>query len=141
MEYQVEPDLDVDEFLSLANSNWPGEYDRQKTKFALGKTINLCAREEGKLIGCLRILSDGYFFSTIPEAFVLPERQCEGIGSKLFELAIEKAPTSLFFGAQPDKVGFYEKLGFEKSLQSFHHESHESNNPLQRTRKKPLAVE
>jgi len=121
MEYQIDSNIGVDEFLELANSNWPGKYDREKVKAALASTINLSAREKGRLIGCLRILTDGYFFSTIPEAFVLPERQGEGIGTYLFELAKEKAPTSLFFGAQPEKVQFYEKLGFEKSLQSFHH--------------------
>ena len=119
MIYQLDNNLDVEEFLELANSAWPGSYDKQKARLALTRTINLTARENGKLIGCLRILSDGYFFSTIPEAFVMPERQGEGIGSKLFELAKEVAPTSLFFGAQPEKEGFYEKLGFEKSLQSF----------------------
>ncbi|MDN3650065.1 GNAT family N-acetyltransferase [Reinekea marina] len=121
MKYQVDSHVGIDEFLSLANSNWPGEYDREKAKAALEKTINLSARDNGSLIGCLRILTDGYFFSTIPEAFVLPEWQGEGIGTKLFELAKEEAPTSLFFGAQPEKEAFYEKLGFEKSLQSFHH--------------------
>lgn len=59
------------------------------------------------------------FFSSITEAFVLPKRQNEGVGSKLFELAKDLSPTSLFFGSQPDKVDFFERLGFEPSLSSF----------------------
>lgn len=62
MEYQLDGHLEVDEFLALANSNWPGEYDRELTEGALDKSINITARENGQLIGCLRILSDGYFF-------------------------------------------------------------------------------
>jgi hypothetical protein len=34
--------------------------------------------------------------------------------------AIDLTPTPLFFGAQPEVEGFYEKLGIEKSLQSFY---------------------
>jgi len=49
----------------------------------------------------------------------LPDYQNQGIGKKLMELAFETSPTSLFFGAQPEAVGFYEKLGYEKSIQSF----------------------
>jgi len=90
MEYKVDCEISVDEFLELANSNWPGKYNREKTEVALTKTININARDNGKLNGCLRIISDGYFFSSIPDAFVLPERQGEGIGSKLFELAKKK---------------------------------------------------
>jgi GNAT superfamily N-acetyltransferase len=119
MAYKVDKQLQVDEFLNLANEVWPGSYDRKKVELALSKTINITARKGGKLIGCVRLLTDGYFMTTIPEAFVLPDYQEQGIGSALFELAKEVSPTSLFFGAQPDKEPFYNKLGFKKSLQSF----------------------
>jgi len=45
--------------------------------------------------------------------------QRQGIGKALMALAFDASPTSLFFGAQPEAEGFYEKLGYEKSLQSF----------------------
>jgi len=35
------------------------------------------------------------------------------------ELASEATPTSLFFGAQPNAEGFYEKLGYARGLTSF----------------------
>ena len=50
-------------------------------------------------VGCLRILTDGYFFGTITELLVLPEYQRQGVGSKLLELAKENTPTMLYFGA------------------------------------------
>ncbi len=104
IDYISDDDIKVSEFLHLANTIWPDDYDREKVVGALTKTFNISARVNGELIGCLRILSDGYFFSTIPEAFVLPKYQRLGIGSRLFEMAKEISPTSLFFAAQPDKL-------------------------------------
>jgi len=111
--------LDTDVFIHFASQVWPGTYNAQHTAEALTKTINTTAWDNGKLVGCVRVLTDGYFFGTISEILVLPDYQRRGIGKQLMELAFETSPTSLFFGAQPDAVGFYEKLGYEKSIQSF----------------------
>jgi len=104
----------------MANQVWPGTYHRQYTQEALDKTINTTAWDNEKLVGCVRILTDGYFFGTVTELLVLPDYRRQGIGEQLMSLAFETSPTSLFFGAQPEAVEFYEKLGYEKSLQSFH---------------------
>lgn len=120
MEYIVDDyELDAKVFLSLANSVWPGKYDVEKTQNALKKTINITAYEENQLIGCIRILSDGYYFGTITELLVLPEFQKKGIGSKLLDLAKIHTPTSLYFGAQPGVEEFYEKNGCQKDMQSY----------------------
>jgi len=115
-------DLDVDTFINMANQVWPGMYHRQYTKEALGKTINTTVWDNDKLVGCVRVLTDGYFFGTITEILVLPDYQKQGIGKQLMSIAFETSPTSLFFGAQPEAVGFYEKLDYEKSIQSFNKE-------------------
>ena len=111
--------LDADVFIDMANKVWAGIYNLQFTSEALERTINTTAWDNGKLIGCVRVLSDGYFFGTVTEILVLPDYQNRGVGKRLMELAFETSPTSLFFGAQPEAVGFYEKLGYEKSFQSF----------------------
>ncbi|MCL2377213.1 MAG: GNAT family N-acetyltransferase [Defluviitaleaceae bacterium] len=111
--------LDADVFICLANQVWSGDYNVSHTADALGKTINTTAWDGDKLVGCVRVLTDGYFFGTVSEILVLPEYQRQGIGKKLMELAFESSPTSLFFGAQPEAVPFYEKLGYERSVQSF----------------------
>ena len=73
MDYLVDDAaLDAAAFLALANSVWPGEYDVEKTRQALGKTLNITAYHQGQLIGCLRILTDGCYFGTITEVLVLP---------------------------------------------------------------------
>lgn len=91
----------------------------ERTQQALDRTLNITAYDDGKLVGCLRILTDGYFFGTITELLVLPKYQKKGIGSRLLELARENTPSMLFFGAQPGVEGFYEKNGCQKSLQSY----------------------
>lgn len=111
--------LDVVTFLTLVNNVWKGNYESKFVEEALQKTINVTAWKDDKLVGCARILSDGYFFGTVPEVLVLPEYQGKGIGKHLMELVWEVCPTSLFFGAQPGKEEFFEKLGYTKSIQSF----------------------
>ena len=120
MEYKTDDrSLDAAVFLTFANQIWPGDYDLDKTRTALSRTINITAYDGQKLVGCLRILSDGCYFGTITELLVLPEYQGQGIGSRLLQLARETTPTMLYFGAQPGVEGFYEKNGCQKGLQSY----------------------
>ncbi len=120
MEYHVDDRaLEAEEFLGFASRVWPGDYDVEKTRAALTRTLNITARDGERLAGCLRILTDGYFFGTITELLVLPEYQGRGVGSALLRLAREHAPTLLHFGAQPGVEGFYEKNGCKRSLQAY----------------------
>ena len=120
MNYIVDDrELDTADFLALANQVWPGDYDPVQTRRALEKTLNITAYDGGHLTGCLRILTDGYYFGTITELLVLPEYQHQGIGSRLLKLARENAPTLLYFGAQPGVEAFYEKNGCQKGMQAY----------------------
>lgn len=120
MDYRVDDkQLKASVFLSFVNQVWPGNYDMERTQNALSKTLNITAYDNKMLVGCLRILSDGYFFGTITELLVLPEYQKKGVGSKLLQLAKANAPTMLYFGSQPGAESFYEKNGCQKSLQSY----------------------
>ncbi|MFS0917294.1 GNAT family N-acetyltransferase [Brevibacillus sp. 179-C 1.1 NHS] len=113
-------ELQASHFLDLVQNVWPGRYDIESVKQALDRTINITAWDQEKLIGCIRILTDGYLFGTIPEILVRPHYQSKGIGRHLMELAWEHSPTSLFFGAQSGNELFFEKLGYTKSMQSYH---------------------
>ena len=120
MEYRVDDrQLDAGTFIGFVNKVWPGNYDPERTSAALSKTINITARDGGMLVGCLRILTDGYYFGTITELLVLPEYQRQGIGSRLLQLARNHTPTTLYFGAQPAAENFYEKNGCSKGMQSY----------------------
>lgn len=120
IEYKVDDkEMNASFFISFVNQIWQGDYDIERTQAALSKTINITAYDGNVLVGCLRILSDGYYFGTITELLVLPEYQQQGIGSKLLQLAKDNTPTMLYFGAQPGIEAFYEKNGCQKSLQSY----------------------
>jgi GNAT superfamily N-acetyltransferase len=120
IEYCVGGDeLSVMDYLDLADRVWPGDYDTFRTDAALRRTFNVTAWVESRLVGCVRILSDGYLFGTIPEMFVDPDYQHLGVGRRLMKLAWEASPTSLYFGAQPGNESFYEALGFEPGIPSF----------------------
>ena len=120
IEYEIDyKELDAGIFIRFVNEIWPGDYDEMKTGSALSKTMNITAWDGGKLVGCLRVLSDGYYFGTITEMLVLPEYQGQGIGSRLLKLAGENTPTMLYFGAQPGLETFYEKNGCSRSLTSY----------------------
>ena len=120
IEYKVDDkEMNASFFVSFVNQIWQGDYNIERTQAALSKTINITAYDGNVLVGCLRILSDGYYFGTITELLVLPEYQQQGIGSKLLQLAKDNTPTMLYFGAQPGIEPFYEKNGCQKSLQSY----------------------
>jgi GNAT superfamily N-acetyltransferase len=63
----------------------------------LKKTINVGAWVGERLVGTVRVLSDGYFFNTIPELMVDPEFQRRGIGRELMYRAVDLTPGGHFF--------------------------------------------
>lgn len=120
MDFKVnDQGLSASAFISFANQVWPGDYDMSKTQAALRKTLNITAYDGEMLVGCLRILTDGYYFGTVTELLVLPAYRHRGIGSGLLQLAKENTPTTLYFGAQPGMESFYEKNGCQRSMQSY----------------------
>ena len=120
MEYKInDRELTASVFLPFVNRIWKGDYDMERTHEALTKTLNITAYDQNELVGCLRILTDGYFFGTITELLVLPEYRKHGIGSKLLHLAKETSPTMLYFGSQPGVEKFYEKNGCLRGLTSY----------------------
>lgn len=120
LEYKADDkDLNASIFIAFVNQVWQGNYDIEKTQTALSKTLNITAYDNKMLIGCLRILTDGYYFGTITELLVLPEYQKQGVGNTLLRLAKDHTPTMLYFGAQPGAEKFYEKNDCKKSLQSY----------------------
>jgi ribosomal protein S18 acetylase RimI-like enzyme len=109
-----------EEFLSLAQRVWPRNYSVDETAAALKRTINIGAWDGQRLVGSVRVLTDGYFFATIPEILVDPAYQRRGIGRRLMELALERAPRGkVAFGAQPQSLEFFERIGCRRTLTAF----------------------
>jgi predicted N-acetyltransferase YhbS len=107
--------FDVDAFLGLAGRIRQDDYDRDRTAAALEKTINIGAWEDGRLVGVVRVLSDGCFFSTVTEIMVDPGHQRRGIGVELMRRAIAATPAGrLYLAAQPGTEAFFERAGFRR---------------------------
>src|SRR6059058_2336371 len=110
----------VEDFLALAQRVWPREHSIADARAALERTINIGAWDGSRLVGTVRLLTDGYFFATIPDIFVDPEYERRGIGRRLMQLALEHAPRGkVAFGAQPQSVAFFERIGCERRLTGF----------------------
>jgi ribosomal protein S18 acetylase RimI-like enzyme len=113
-------DFAAEHFLSLAVRVWPRDWSPSSTAEALAKTTNIGAWDGERLVGSVRLLTDGYFFATIPEILVDPDYQHRGIGRRLIELVLDQAPRGkVFFGAQPQSAGFFERIGCQRSLTGF----------------------
>ena len=109
-----------EEFLSLGQLIWPGDYGLAEATSSLSRTTNLGAWDGDKLVGCVRLLTDGYFLATISDIFVDPEYRRRGIGRELMRRILEVAPRGrLFLGAQPEAVTFFESIGCERRLTGF----------------------
>jgi GNAT superfamily N-acetyltransferase len=107
-------------FLALAQRVWPRDYSLAAAGDALTRTTNIGAWDGDRLVGSVRLLTDGHFFATITEILVDPEYQRRGIGRRLMELALDHAPRGkMAFGAQPEAVAFFERIGCERRLTSF----------------------
>ena len=66
VEYKIDDKgLNANTFISFVKRIWPGNYDYEKTPDALVKTMNITAYENGELVGCLRLLSDGYYLGRL----------------------------------------------------------------------------
>lgn len=107
--------LTVESFIALARKIWQRDYDAAKTAAALKSTINIGAWSGDRLVGSVRVLSDGYFFNTVPEVMVDPEFRKHGIGRELMKRALDASPGGvLFLGAQPGNERFFEQAGFRR---------------------------
>jgi ribosomal protein S18 acetylase RimI-like enzyme len=108
------------DFLSLAQRVWPRDYSLSDTAGALARTTNIGAWDGDRLVGSVRVLTDGYFFATIPEILVDPAYQRRGVGRHLMALAVDRVPRGkVAFGAQSQSVAFFDRIGCRRGLTGF----------------------
>jgi len=107
-------------FIPLAERVRPNRYEPHKLRAALAKTTNIGAWDGGRLVGVVRVMSDGYTFSAIADILVDPEYQRRGIGRMLMQHALAATPdTRLLIEAQPDCVQFFERIGCDRGPTGF----------------------
>lgn len=85
----------------------------------LNSTFVYSAWVEGRLAGCVRVLSDLHFRSIIYDLAVLPEYQHKGIGRELVQRCINSCETSEWLVQTDMAKEFYEKIGFKENSDYF----------------------
>ena len=85
----------------------------------LNSTFVFSAWIDGRLVGCVRVLSDLHFRSIIYDLAVLPEYQHMGIGTELVHKCIGTCESSEWLVQTDMAKEFYEKIGFKKNEDYF----------------------
>ena len=102
-------------------SQYPKErFESRIEKLVKNVSISLTARnEEGLLVGALFGLTDFAYWLYVTDLGVDRAYEGQGIGRRLMKTAHEKAggekDIAVYLIANENAVGFYEKLGMEKS--------------------------
>ena len=126
VEYRSQKDLLCDELYQLFLAvGWATEEKTTQTmidNFNIGflnSTFVFSAWIDGRLVGCVRVLSDLHFRSIIYDLAVLPEYQLKGIGKELVQRCINACDTSEWLVQTDIAKGFYEKIGFKENSDYF----------------------
>jgi len=86
----------------------------QLARMIAGSSLIVTAREDGKLVGLLRGLSDQCYRCFIADLAVAKAYQRNSIGRKMLEFTRDLEPDArLFLFAAEDAEPFYQKLGFQ----------------------------
>lgn len=88
-------------------------------KSFINSTLVFSAWVDGKLVGCVRVLSDKMFRSIIYDLAVLPTFQNNGIGKELVRRCIDAFPNSEWLVQTETASGFYKKIGFSENQDIF----------------------
>lgn len=118
--YYTESGVYAASFIPLAERVRPMRYEVGRAREALARTTNIGAWDGGRLVGVVRVLSDGYTYSTVADILVDPEYQRLGIGRALMQRALKAAPDRrLMIDARPECVGFFERVGCDPGPTGF----------------------
>jgi len=86
----------------------------------LSRSILVTARRNGQLVGFIRILSDGYVFSTIAEIMSMPEFYDDGEWvKKMMSLAAEVSQTRLVLGTHRVNPDILRELGWNETFMGY----------------------
>lgn len=85
----------------------------------INSTLVFSAWVDGKLVGCIRVLSDQMFRSIIYDLAVLPDFQHKGIGRELVRRCREVYPDSEWLVQTKTATDFYKHIGFSINTDVF----------------------
>ena len=117
-------ELTADEFITLWETVWDGAPSREQVRLALEHTLfRVSVFDDNNIVAMARVIGDMGLNYYIKDVVVRPEYQKKGIGRTLineitrFVKENGVIDTEIFVGlcAVPDKMPFYEKLGFKSN--------------------------
>ncbi len=117
-------ELTAKEFISLWESVWDGAPSEEQTALALDHTIFRVSVYDGeKPVAMARMIGDMGLNYYIKDVVVRPEYQRMGIGKMLIgellkfvnDNGVKGTGVFVELCAVPDKIPFYEKLGFDSN--------------------------
>jgi predicted N-acetyltransferase YhbS len=124
--YQIEKNLSAEEFTMVLISSTLGERrpvdepERIQKMLEFGNLI-ITARENGRLIGVSRSLTDYTFCTYLSDLAVVSTHQKMGIGKELIRLTKLAAPMAkLILLAAPAAVSYYPKIGMTRHENCFY---------------------
>jgi predicted N-acetyltransferase YhbS len=126
IEYKTENELDIDEFrLLLLNTTLgvrrPVEDRERLHKMLANANLIITARENGKLIGISRAMSDYAFCTYLSDLAVDEAYQKRGIGKELIRLTKLAAPEAkLILLSAPAAVSYYPRIGMKRFDQCYY---------------------
>jgi len=116
--YQLEPELSVEEFIDLLVRSTLGERrpitDRETISGMLKNAdLIVTAREDGRLVGISRAITDYHFCTYLSDLAVDQSVQKGGIGKELIRRTHEAAglQTTLYLVAAPLAESYYPHIG------------------------------
>jgi len=116
--YQLEPELSVEEFIDLLVRSTLGERrpitDRETISGMLKNAdLIVTAREDGRLVGISRAITDYHFCTYLSDLAVDQSVQKGGIGKELIRRTHEAAglKTTLYLVAAPKAETYYPHIG------------------------------
>lgn len=120
IEYKTENELSVEEFRIVLENSTLGERRPVTDQYKLQKMLEhanliITARDNDKLVGVSRSLTDFVFCTYLSDLAVDESYQKQGIGKELIRLTKLAAPEAkLILLAAPAAIGYYPKIGMSK---------------------------
>ena len=118
--YTLEPNLSAQEFQDVLVASTLAERRPADDLWRLEKMLRhadviMTARDEGKLVGVSRAITDFAFCCYLSDLAVAKDHQGQGIGKKLVEKTHIAAGlhTNLFLVSAPASEGYYPKIGMK----------------------------
>jgi ribosomal protein S18 acetylase RimI-like enzyme len=111
----------VKQFNALRELVGWGKIDGTQVKQGLKRSLySICAIKNGRVIGCCRLVGDGFLRIYIEELMIHPHYQKRGIGTKLMENIMHyikqkyKAGCSIGLFSSKNLEFFYNRFGFTR---------------------------